>query len=200
MRPRNGVTVAPSRRMALPDDGAGDSRHSRPFSRALRDAVVREHCCVAAIPRLLDRRGPSAVEGFVMPAWVNTVQCAAFGSLAHVGQEVHERLLPTFADRNSTTTVPSVLPVRERRAARDHRTIRNVGRARSAVQSVMPVSRKRIDLETPTRLRVAALQHVGAHLQHDSAIAPTRPVRFAIDAAHVRQHYQTRESLSCNVD
>src|SRR5262245_26834685 len=86
------------RRRPIPKESLG--------TKLRREVAANPSCCspIALVAVLFTRTRPTAIARLVVAVHVDAIECHTFGALAHVSEEVIERL-PTRIDRNSATTV-----------------------------------------------------------------------------------------------
>lgn len=100
----------PTHRQSAVERGFTHAQLLTPCSGGFRNAVHCEQSSSSRVAVLLDRRSPSAVVWRVRPTVVdalNGVRRAGF--VAHVGNEVVERVTPTIADGDTARAVVSII-------------------------------------------------------------------------------------------
>lgn len=174
----------------------GIPTHSEFFSPvrdALRSAAESEHSATAAVPSLLIRSGPHAIARFVVAIVVLSFNGMLGGWLVpHVLVERLERVLPSFADCDSTTAVLGILPIALVVASSEHVIPRMVFRRPGLAMSSGP-GKQLLSLEAPAATRVAAIKASPTNLFGCSTVALANPVRISVTTPSVRQHCPATE-------
>jgi hypothetical protein len=147
-------------------------------------------------------RGPSAILRRVIAVVVDAIQRSACWALAHVQQEVLERVEPSVANADAPASVVSVLWARLQVAANLHARPRTV-RFGVAPNSAMPMRRVRclgaIKGEASAALSLSVLKVLRRNDLFCPAIAATQPVRASI-RGRLRSRYYKKAPTTLMAD
>ena len=192
---RQGALDGPA--VAVYARGNGRMTHagfSTPLGECLRSAGVSDKAVGAGVIGLRVLIGPAAILRRVIAVSVDAVKRHAVRPLAHVGQEVFERIAPTVANLYSTTAIPLVTPYIGVGASRLHSGPYGMRAAVGKAVAKVAASRNNLSLEASARSSVIGPQLAAGHDYRAAAIALTKP--FALAGCSAGPAYKCRDNQS----
>jgi len=182
-------------------------KRPRPFGDVQCLSVVSQEGVAALVFILLASRNPYAISGFVIPVIILSLDSESLWARPHVSKEVLERISPTLANGNPSTSVVFKILILRITAAILYVCPRFVGIRCSTITisrpvAVSPGSRAySFNVETSAALCMAVRQVISRYFYLLAAVAQTEPANlFRSPLSGLADYCQTTESFSCEVN
>lgn len=158
-------------------------------------ALVNYHNSVSSVHAVFRLRHPSTVSGFIPLVVVDSINRQAFWARTHIGQELSERVPPSFTHKDSASAIVFVLLVGWIVASFFRSTPRDIsGGASLAMDTAFDAA------EAAATFGVSALQGSRSTYEYGlSAIASTLPYSGMISDSGESDYREHSESLTGNI-